>query len=398
MPARVNPADRNVLIVAGGVGLVLVVIAALLTSSGNVESVPTTYSVGSGGARAAYLLLGAAGVPVERWERSVRDLPSGAKTTLILAEPQGIPSAAERAAVARFIEGGGRVIATGLAGALFLPQQAVGPDPVAGLTWARLESRAPSFITRAAPAITLAPAAYWDANVFAVPLYGDSRVPGAVDHDSKLRVVEYNAGAGDVVWWASATPLTNAGIREPGNLEFLVACLGPTPERVLWDESFHGHGPSASVSVIDSPFTWVGLQLALIAVAILLTYARRSGPVVPTPTDNRLSPLEFVRTLGSLYGRAGAASVAVDVAYQRLRYQLTRHLGAPGDTSVDDLEHAIRSRWQLVDPTVGTLLRQCESARHDTSLTAERALSLTRSLSELAARLNLVRLPDKEPA
>ncbi len=420
-----NPADRKALLVAGSVALLLVGISAVLTSGRNADAVPTTYSVGSGGARAAYLLLRQAGYPVERWEQSVRELPSDSGITLILAEPQGIPASDERAAVGRFLERGGRVIAIGVSGAFFLPEHQVVADPLAGMTWTRLSSRSPSFITRAAPDITMAPAAFWQqetpnlkapgtetpdlkvgpAVAFAIPLYGDDgrsgsgapRAAGAAI-DIRPRVIKYDVGKGEVIWWASATPLTNAGLREPGNLEFFLACLGDAPQRILWDEYFHGHGPSASGSFAGSPVVWIGLQLTLVAAAVLLTYSRRSGPIVPPPIDNRLSPLEFVRTLGSLYGRAGASSVAVDVAYQRFRYQLARRLGTTRDASVDDLERAVRARWNIDDPAIGVMLRSCESARHDASLTAGRALRLTQSLSDLAVRLDLVRLSNKEHA
>jgi hypothetical protein len=45
----------------------------------------------------------------------------------------------------------------------------------------------------------------------AYPLYGDG---------DRTVVVKYPFGRGEVLWWASATPLTNAGLKEPGNLEF----------------------------------------------------------------------------------------------------------------------------------------------------------------------------------
>ena len=94
----------------------------------------------------------------------------------------------------------------------------------------------------------------------------------------------------------------------------------------------------------------------LFAVAVLLTYSRRSGPLVPSVVDRRLSPLEFVRTLGSLYQRAGAASVAVDAAYQRFTFALGRRLGLAGRVSPEELERAVRDRWKI-DADFGETLR-----------------------------------------
>src|SRR5207237_244540 len=136
----------------------------------------------------------------------------------------------------------------------------------------------------------LGAAAHWNRDQFATPLYGT---------DDTLRVVKYPIGKGEVIWWASATPLTNAGLREPGNMEFFLACVGNTDRPVLWDEYFHGYREEASAP-IAAPVRWIGGELLLMAAAVLMTYSRRSGPIVSPPIESRASPLEFVRTLGSL--------------------------------------------------------------------------------------------------
>ncbi len=96
---------------------------------------------------------------------------------------------------------------------------------------------------------------------------------------------------------------------------------------ILCDEYIHGYRQTLAASIAHSPVKWLFLQLVLLAVAVVLTFSRRSGPTsVPTPAV-RLSSLEFVQTLGGLYQRAGTASVVVDICYRRFRYWLTRRLG-----------------------------------------------------------------------
>jgi Domain of unknown function (DUF4350) len=393
MSGSLTRGDRKLLLAAGAASLLLIALSVTLGSAGgDTTESATTYSAGSGGAKAVYLLLHAARYSVKRWEQSPRDLPSDANATLILADPQGAPTIDEQSALRRFIERGGRVIATGVSGAFFLPEHRVAPDPIAGMTWRRMSSRSPSFITRAAPDITLAPKAYWEGDASALPLYGD------VDDVAKVRVIKADVGKGEVIWWASATPLTNAGLREPGNLEFVLACIGDAHRQILWDEYFHGHYRSLSASLMDSPFAWITLPFTLAAAAVLLTYSRRSGPIVAPAAESRLSPLEFVRTLGYLYQRAGAASVAVDISYQRFRYRLTRRAGITSAASVVDLERAVRARTGLDDQAFGDLLRACESAREDPRLRAAIALTLTRSLYDYALKLDLFRATKKEHA
>jgi hypothetical protein len=380
MSSRLTAGDRKLLLTAAAVSLLLTVLGVAFSPEGNTSDSPTTYSAGSGGAKAAYLLLNGSGYSVQRWERSLVDLPDTA--TLILAEPDGAPSMAERQALDRFIDRGGRVIASGTSGALFLPEHRVVPDPIAGATWKRLSSRSPAAVTRAAPEITLAPRGFWIADNFVLPLYGD---------DDRLRAIKYDRGQGEVIWLASATPVTNAGLREPGNLEFVLACLGDPRRPILWDEYFHGYRQASSASLTTQPLAWIGLQLALLASAVLLTYSRRSGPVIPPATDSRLSPLEFVRTLGSLYERAGAASVAVDIALQRFRYRLTRRLGMPINATPDELEAAVRRRWNIDGRELGELLRSCHAARGDATLKPEAAFALTSALSKFAAKHGVFR-------
>jgi hypothetical protein len=280
------------------------------------------------------------------------------------------------------------VIATGPFAAFFLPENGSVPQPMAGMGWRKLLARSPSYITRAAPEITLAPRAFWKPESFALPLYGDS---------DKAMVVKYKYGKGEVIWWASATPLTNAGLKEPGNLEFFLACVvGEHGTQILWDEYFHGYRRSLAASAERSPLKWIFLQLALFTLAILITYSRRSGPICIPASEVRLSPLEFVRTLGSLYERAEAASVAVDIYCHRFRYWLTRRLGMASNASPEELERAVRERWNFQDPNFAGTLRLCESAPYDTTLSARTALQLVRSLYDYAARLKLFQLSGKE--
>ncbi|MBZ5654786.1 MAG: DUF4350 domain-containing protein [Acidobacteriia bacterium] len=393
MPIPLSAGDRKLFLIAGGVFLLLVATAFILAKGPvSTDEIPTTYSVGSGGAKAAYLLLKASGYTVERWEQSPSELPEAAGATLILAEPSDAPKTEERTGLRQFVENGGHIIATGPFVGFFLPENGIVPDPLSGMTWKKLTALSPTSITHAAPEITLAPRAYWrpesSAVPFVLPLYGDG---------DKQMVVKYKFGKGEVIWWASATPLTNAGLTEHGNLEFFLACIGSEPQtRILWDEYFHGYRRSLTASIQSSPVKWIFLQLALFALAIVLTYSRRSGPISIPAGEIRLSPLEFVRTLGALYHQANAASVAVDISYHRFRYWLTRRLGMASNARVEDLERAIRERWNFQDANFSATVRDCASAPYDNTLKPRAALRLVRSLDDYAAKLKLFPKSGKE--
>ncbi len=209
-------------------------------------------------------------------------------------------------------------------------------------------------------------------------------------------VVSFSVGKGEVVWWASDTPLTNAGIREPGNLELLLNSVGDPGRRVLWDEYFHGESRGLWASVADTPLRWGLAQLGLVAAALLLTFSRRSGPVRPLVQESRLSPLEFVRTLGGLYHNARAAQGAVEVAYHRFRYLLTRRLGLHATTSPAELARAVRQRLKFDDPDFARILLRCESVVHDPDLRNPEAVALAQALNEFSRKLQLISASHEE--
>jgi hypothetical protein len=381
MPVRVDPKDRKLLIGAACVFVLLIAGAAIFgREAGTSSNVPSSYSTASGGAKAAYLVLLQAGHSVVRWEKPLDDLPQSGKNTLILADPNEAPTREEREKLKNFIFNGGHVIATGMFAGTFLPESDSVPDPLGGITWVTSSAVSPSEITRAAPEIVLAPQAHWQSFSAAYPLYADA---------GQTRVVKYPYGRGQVLWWASSTPLTNAGLTEKGNLEFLLACVGSAKNEILWDEYIHGYRETLGSSIVHSPVKWLALQLGLLALAVLATFSRRSGPICKPASVVRLSPIEFVQTLGGLYEHAGTASVAVDICYQRFRYWLTRRLGVASNIPVDDLQNAVRDRWALPDDHFAAILRRCESAKNDPFLQGPVALNLVQELDEYAIRLKL---------
>ena len=388
MRFALDPVDRQLLLGAGAVLVVVVVATLILAPQANRVEEPTTYSAGSTGAKAAWLLLKESGYRVERWEQPLRHLPRS-KATIVIAEPAAAPPAADVERLRSFILDGGRVLISGPFAEAFVPDAATVPRPWA-TGWQRVAALSPAAITRDAPEITLVPQAYWKPGSSAQALYADGE---------RAVVVRYGYGQGEVIWWASATPLTNAGLKEPGNLEFFLACLGPARDGpIVFDEFEHGHWGGRAETRVGWPFGWLAVQVALIALAVVLTFSRRSGPVLAPAADTRLSPLEFVQTLGGLYQRAGAASVAVDICHQRFRYWLARRLGTSANTGIHELESLLRERWRFDDPDFADTLRACETSRENPRLRPRDALRLVQALFRYAAALRLFERPGADAA
>ncbi len=157
-------------------------------------------------------------------------------------------------------------------------------------------------------------------------------------------------GSGEIIWWGSDSPLTNYGITRASNLALFLNCVGSAPgTRILWDEYFHGVRPGLWHYLSHTPLPWALLQLLVLAAFLVITYARRSGALRPLLRQPRLSPLEFIETVGALYQRKGAAAGALEIAFPRFRFLLARRLGIPSTVTTAELILSVRERpgWTI---------------------------------------------------
>ncbi|MBV9266303.1 MAG: DUF4350 domain-containing protein [Acidobacteriaceae bacterium] len=338
--------DRNLLL---GAALLAVLMAAATVAFAPARpeeetSVPSTYSSTSGGARAAFLLLEQLHYRVRRWEDSPRRLTGmNEHAVLILAEPAQFPVDPERDALLRFVKNGGRVLFCGPLVREFFGGSSVF-DYYPGREWKQFSPDLPSPFTRGAQRISIDPRTSWRLiRAKQLGLYGGKRPV----------VVAWSIGKGELLWWAAATPLTNTGLDKEDNLVLFLNAVSvagnEAPREIYWDEYFHGERASLWSYLAKTPVKWGMVQFGVVLAAVLFTFSRRWGPVVAPRAESRLSPLEFVDTLGALYRHAGAASVAVAVAHRHLRLALTRSLALPAGIEDAALARAAGQRlgWDL---------------------------------------------------
>jgi hypothetical protein len=387
MSLGIAASDRKLLMIGGTLLVLMLAVSVLLAPPGEQfdSPVPSTYSTQSGGAQAAYLLLSQLHSPVRRWEDPPTELPSNANgILLILAGPIQFPSAKERKALLDFVTGGGHVLFTGSSIQAFFKDADVSsaiPDP----RWKSFSPNFPSRVAHGAAHVTIQPQAYWGRlNEFQLVLYGEP--------DSAV-VVAWNLGKGQVLWWAGSTPLTNAGITREENLTFFLNSVSKWPTahayQIFWDEYFHGQRSSLWNYFGKTSLAWGLFQLGVIGAAVLFSFSRRSGPVYLPAGDSRLSPLEFVDTLGGLYERAGAASSAVSISYLRLRSLLIRQLSLPSKTSDAELGLAAEQRLGWKNQGITQLLQRAEVCSGMVKLSPREALELVQKLEQHIARLSL---------
>jgi hypothetical protein len=382
MPAALDARDRRLLIVAGLVLAALLLAGAVISGPGqNGPGYPSSYSAGWRGAKAAYLLLTELGYSVERWDHAPSELPPDPQNTiLILAEPWGFPNEEAARSLRRFIYAGGTVLATGSNAAWFVPDgRALGGDEELDEP-KEYGAMAASALTRGAPKITMADPAFWSSDSFApVTIYGDM--------DDSV-VLLYSEGKGSVLWWAASTPLTNGAIASSGNLALLLNTLGPPgSKRVLWDEYFHGQRDSFGTYIAGTPLPWVAAQMGILFLALLITFSRRSGPARAPSVAARLSPLEFVETLGDLYQDAHAGNAAVSTASQHFRYLFARRSGLPSRARITDVCRAAAVQMGWTEPALQDTLVRAERASSGLALAEQDALDLVQRLHDYSERL-----------
>jgi len=328
----VTRSDRRLLLIAAGAAAALLLIAFIVSPGApETSSVPSVYSSGPHGARAAYLLLKDLHYDVQIQEEPPNLLRAAPGALLILADPEQQPTATERNALDRFVASGGDVLFTGPMLFRFFPA-----TPIRPMYTSRdytLSPALPAAISRGAAHIVLRPRAEMrNAPPQYFLIYGSR---------SSAFVVWWRIGKGHVIWWAAADPLTNSGIRTADNLQLLlnsVACCSSRTS-VYWDEYFHGERVSLGAYLAKPPVLAAAAQILFAAALFLFSFSRRSGPLMPPSVVSRMSPLEFVDTMGALYRHAHGYAIPVEVAFRNFRIALARRVGVSPAASDAELAH-----------------------------------------------------------
>jgi hypothetical protein len=354
------------------------ILALTFLSQDEEESgIPSTYSTQRSGAKAAFLLLQQSGYKVQRWEQSPAELPADpAHTVLVLASPFRGPTRDEKDALQTFVDRGGKILATGRNASIYLPQAETENELVPSPVTKEYQPQLLTPLTRGG-AIQMSPVAYWKGSA-------TSSLAHYADGDRPI-VVSYKAGLGEMIWWGASTPLTNTAIAKSGNMALLLNSLGqPGEAQIYWDEYFHGEQSSLIGYVGDPPLKFGLLQTLLVFLALIFTFSRRNGPIHPLPQPSRLSPLEFVSTLGKLYRRANAVHSALAIPYARFRMQAARQLGINQDVPASELARAVKNRLRYKDDSLAGLLQRIENALRDPELREAQALELAQQLNRHA--------------
>jgi hypothetical protein len=374
--SSLDATDRRLLLWCVGIALALAVATGFLLPNGNDNDnpLPSTYLAGQHGARAAYETLLRSNYPIERWERPLNELAAtaGPETVVIFAQPFS-REPEDIKAVRKIVERGGRVLSTGYWGGYILPGEASQTPKEFHFAACKLEPEGLDALAGTGE-VWMVPRATWtEGNPAQRIEYSCANYPA---------VVEYDWGKGHIVWWASSTPLENGSLSRAHNLDLLLASLGPRAgHRFYWDESLHGEIRSVWSYAGGPSWTLLWIGLPVLGLLVVFSVSRRSGPVRDLPPPARATPIEFLEALGSLYRKAGAASTAVSVAWERFRRHSLRLCGhGASKMGAEELAAVIRRRFPQADDRLEADLAACEEAAWGEMAPPRQALKLIQTL------------------
>ena len=382
--------DRRLLLWGALAAVVLAVITGILLPNSNSNDNPlaSTYLSGQHGAMAAYETLVRAGYPVERWERPLGELAAtaGPDTVVIFAEPF-TREIDEIRAVRQIVERGGRVLATGFWGGYLLP--GASPDMPREFNFAacRLEPEGLDHPGRLGRSL--------DGSRSHVA-GGETIRPRAVQlrRAALRRGVRLGTGPRGVVGLGNAPRKRLAGPRpRPG---FLPEFAGPES----WASFLLGRVAARRDSKSNWSFasgpalSMLRIGLPVLALLVLLSFSRRSGPVRELPPPVRTTPIEFIEALGSIYRNAGAASTAVSIAWERFRRHALRLCGMRGQKmGAAELAAVLRRRFPSAGPELESSLAECEASIGNDALSPREALRIVQLLERLRGDLDAAARP-----
>ena len=292
------------------------------------------------GTAALYETMADLGLPVGRRQTPFVEADPLRGTLVMLGVAAVPPSPAERSGLVAWVRRGGTLIVAPGAASLFdrlSTQLGLGPHVPVMPGAVLAPPRVPAVATDHP----------WAAGVEAVPPAASAfrALPEDLEYDplilaagGALVALVYAFGEGRVVALADQTLVSNeAAGQGAGAVQILVRAAADLvePGDTIWFDEYH-HGFSAGGGPVGAIVGYVRhtgsgralLQLALVAIGLLLLIGRRLGAPRPPVPARRRSPLEHVDALARVYHGAGARRTARGLLVAGLARRLHEPYGA----------------------------------------------------------------------
>ena len=325
---------RGRIVVAVVLGVVVAVNLALAAvdrlTRGPEGPASSSYATAPEGVAAYADLLARNGHPVVRLRDPLGEAQLDPNSTLVLLDP-GPLGAEERAALARFVEGGGLLVAGGYAPGRWVADLLAEPP-----TWAPggpqvARPLVPVLAVRGVEEVETAGLGVWEDAGEALPVL-------AGDQDTVAVVA--TRGRGRMTLIADTSILHNRLLGRRDNAAFGLAVAGEPRRPVTFVESVHGYGRASGLTAVPGRWAWALAGLGLAALLLMWARGRRLGP--PEDEERDLPPprLEYVESLAAVLARTKRPGEAAHPLQAAARRRLVRRAGLPADASEEALHEA----------------------------------------------------------
>jgi hypothetical protein len=300
----------------------------------------TTFSGSPTGMRGLLTLAQRMGIRAGRWQRPYARLDDA--IGLLWTVPPTLPPTDP--ALRRWIESGGTLVYQGPPRtAPFVPAEVDVREPGGALS-RRLPAIDPNILeNRGAPAsVTGDAAAVRDVRrLWISPARRTSLGRPLVRDAAGGIIVSHDLGAGRVLVVVDNTLFLNRTLAREDNAVLAANLLHAYAggRRVEFDEVVHGYAAAERSrwdDLLSNVRGWAYAQIAFAAALLLISAGWRMGPPVPLPEPERLRyAVEYVRSMASLYRRAGARARSAALMDERWRREVLPRLGltAAADTA-----------------------------------------------------------------
>jgi hypothetical protein len=290
----------------------------------------SSYATAPEGAAAYAELLHRAGHAVRRLRTPLAERPLDRGSTLIVLDPEGVlPD--EARAIGRFVRAGGRLVAAG-ASVHWLARALDSPPP----TWAPSDPGAAHVVvpvpeTAGVTTVAFAEGGRWESLGGALPILATPE--GAV-----AAVAE--SGAGRAVLLADAAPLYNGRLDRADGAAFGLAIAGAERRPVAFLETVHGYGEATGLAALPARALWVLAGLAVAALALVWSMARRLGPPEEEPLPPAPPRRDYVEAVAAGLVASGDRAGVAETAARAARTRLEQRAGLPPDAGEPELREA----------------------------------------------------------
>lgn len=406
MPSKSHKSDFAILTSLGVlVGICLAAIytwGALRVDAGK-PGVRTTHSTNVDGTMAASLLF-------ERFDLAVPPLEHPLLTdtltdvdVLWIVDPLIPLNAAEVSAIEDWVEAGGVLVSTGIAGRLFDGPQDEDRDLYGACVSCRTYAGKSSQFNRPADTIPASarqfPLAHgiaqlgWMTNR-TLPVEKDKAFRPLLQDSTGVRIAGRRFGQGTAILLADSSFLANGliGVQDNAvlatNLVHYALSQANGPD-MAYDEYHLGYGTYQSGMEVLSQlmFTtspgWAVASLTVAGLLFLLYKGRRFGTRREPGRPRRRSKLEFVQAVGASFRAAGAHRLVWQLLYADWKRQAARELGLPVAAPPGDVFFALARRANKPAGRYDGVMQACERAARQTRLSAREVTGLVGRLAEL---------------